>query len=472
MNLRFLACLLLASLRLLSQNPDSLLRILATPVHDTTRLKLLLEISEQCNERDILQYTLPALSLADKLLSSPDYAGAAREAILTRKAYAHINTGYIYDKQGKASEALGQYRRAIRIFLQTGDKMGLANGLNNAGAIYDSQGDISRALNCYEIALTLFEAVGMKEGMAYTLNNIGAIYDVQGHTAKALEYHQRSLRINEETGDKRGIALSLNNIGLIYYTQGKTREALARYTRGLTLQEELNDLWGTSLLLNNIALCYYAQGDINRSMDYHFKSLNQKRTVYDLSGMSSSMNNIATLYHLQKKNREGKVYADSALRIAVQIGYPEHISNAAKTLSRIDSALGDMTGAFVHYKQHIRYRDSIANVQTRRAATRNQLKYEFDKKTAVLREQQEKERALAKEQNRVQQIIILCVAGGLVLVLGFAVFVFRSLRTTRRQKRIIEEKQREILDSIHYARRIQRSLLPTEKYIARSLIRK
>ena len=33
------------------------------------------------------------------------------------------------------------------------------------------------------------------------------------------------------------------------------------------------------------------------------------------------------------------------------------------------------------------------------------------------------------------------------------------------QRDVIEEKQKEIIDSIYYARRIQKSLLPTEKYI-------
>jgi hypothetical protein len=78
------------------------------------------------------------------------------------------------------------------------------------------------------------------------------------------------------------------------------------------------------------------------------------------------------------------------------------------------------------------------------------------------------------------------------LVLLLAGFIFRSLRITRKQKNIIElqknkveeqkqkvehqkhlveEKQKEILDSIHYAKRIQQSLLPTEKYIERHLNR-
>jgi len=33
------------------------------------------------------------------------------------------------------------------------------------------------------------------------------------------------------------------------------------------------------------------------------------------------------------------------------------------------------------------------------------------------------------------------------------------------QKELLEEKQKEILDSIRYAKRIQTSLLPTERYL-------
>ena len=74
----------------------------------------------------------------------------------------------------------------------------------------------------------------------------------------------------------------------------------------------------------------------------------------------------------------------------------------------------------------------------------------------------------------------------------FAIFIFRSLRITRKQKdiigirknileqqkmevefqkQIVEEHQKDIIDSITYGRRIQRSLLPTEKYIEKTLSR-
>ena len=66
--------------------------------------------------------------------------------------------------------------------------------------------------------------------------------------------------------------------------------------------------------------------------------------------------------------------------------------------------------------------------------------------------------------------------GGLALVLLFAMIMFNRFRVTRKQKVIIEqqkhlveEKQKEILDSIVYAKRIQQSLMPTEKYIEKNV---
>ena len=68
--------------------------------------------------------------------------------------------------------------------------------------------------------------------------------------------------------------------------------------------------------------------------------------------------------------------------------------------------------------------------------------------------------------------------GGLALVIIFAGSMYNRFRKTQKQKRIIEEqkhmveeKQKEILDSIHYAKRIQRSILPTEKYIDKNFRR-
>jgi hypothetical protein len=157
------------------------------------------------------------------------------------------------------------------------------------------------------------------------------------------------------------------------------------------------------------------------------------------------------------------------LSIAKTLGYPKNISTAERMLSDIYKQKGNYAKAFEHYKQYVIYNDSINNESTRKASVKSQLKYEYEKKEAVITEQQEKERQVAEEKSKFQQTIIASVAFGLLLVIVFAFFIARSLKETRRQKLIIEEKQQEILDSIHYAKRIQRAIITNETYIDKSL---
>ena len=65
---------------------------------------------------------------------------------------------------------------------------------------------------------------------------------------------------------------------------------------------------------------------------------------------------------------------------------------------------------------------------------------------------------------------------GFALVIVLALFIFRSYRQKQKanliitlQKHEVEMKQKEVLDSIHYAKRIQKALMPNEKYIQNKL---
>ena len=75
--------------------------------------------------------------------------------------------------------------------------------------------------------------------------------------------------------------------------------------------------------------------------------------------------------------------------------------------------------------------------------------------------------------------------GGFGLMAAMAVVVLRGYNQKKKanaiitqqkkevetQKHVIEEKQKEILDSIHYAKRIQSALLTHERYIEKNLAR-
>ena len=106
------------------------------------------------------------------------------------------------------------------------------------------------------------------------------------------------------------------------------------------------------------------------------------------------------------------------------------------------------------------------------------MKEQFDFKQNISKIESEKQ---AQKNSFIRNLLLF----GILSILLILVFVFRSYRIKNKsnilleqknteiamQKEIVEEKQKEIIDSIHYAKRIQQSLLPTEKYIEKTLIR-
>jgi serine phosphatase RsbU (regulator of sigma subunit) len=116
--------------------------------------------------------------------------------------------------------------------------------------------------------------------------------------------------------------------------------------------------------------------------------------------------------------------------------------------------------------------------------------YEFEKKEALAKAEQDKLDAIAAEEKQKQRIALILVAIVLLLVAVFAVFMYRRFKITQKQKHIIElqkeevtrqktiveqqkhlveEHQKEIIDSINYAERIQRSFIATKEILNENL---
>ena len=146
--------------------------------------------------------------------------------------------------------------------------------------------------------------------------------------------------------------------------------------------------------------------------------------------------------------------------------------------------------ALENYELFILLRDSISNQETKKATIKNQLKYEYEKRAAAdsvknAEEQKVKDAQLqaqnAQIKNEKFQRYALIV--GLLFVVVGLLFVVNRFRITQKQKKIIEEqklkvdeafeklaeKNKEVMDSIRYAKRIQTALLTSEKYIDRKI---
>ncbi len=498
---------------------DSLKIALKNAKHDTTRCNILSElIDSESDDRVWPKYNDQLLRLAKSGSYKSAKDSARKLFYLKHLAGALNNIGYLAQNQGDISKALEFYLKSLEIEEEIKNKKGIAYSLNNIGSIYKDQGDITRGLEYYHKSLKIREEIKDKKGIANALNNIGIIHKNQGDAQKGLEYYHRSLKLWEEMNDKHGIGSSLNNIGFIYDNHGDPNchdskevcykaaqeKALEYYFKSLKIRDEIHDRHGVANSLNNIGGVYSNlaaaekklgnttqwQQLIKKSLEYYQKSLKIQEDIKDKSGIASSLINIGSIIQNQGKLFEALALTNRSLKIAKELGFPHIIKSAASALKMIYKKQNKFKESLEMYELEIQMRDSINNSVTKKASIKKQFQYEFEKKAAAdsvkhTEEQKVKNALLTAQQAQLKQEKTQRIAlyGGLTLVIIFLGFVFNRFKITQRQKVIIEkqkvlvyaaflqleEKNKEVLDSIHYAKRIQTALLTSEKYIERKL---
>lgn len=379
------------------------------------------------------------------------------------------NQGYYYSTKGNPKEALKSYEQSLSIQLKLNDKEGAATSLNNIGAIYNRQGDIPQALKTYHKSLDIYKSIAQKNGIAQTLNNIGHIYKDQKELDLALEYFHRSLKIFKEVDNKRGTSTLYNSIGHIYFLKNNYDKALNYYLQALEIRKESNDQKGVAGTYSNIGVIYENQKDFKKAKEYFNEGLKVYLPLNYKVGLAIVYNNLGRVSMLEGNLKKAKEYSLKSLSISKELGSPTNIKSTAEILSKIYQKEGDGIKALEMYQLYISMRDSLFNEETKLAAATEQARFEYEKLKAIDDAEYDKIIALKNKEKEKQEVISYAIAIGLILVICFLLFVFNRLKITRKQKRVIEHQNNEIVDSITYAKRIQDAILPTDKYFKECL---
>ncbi|HXB40177.1 MAG TPA: tetratricopeptide repeat protein [Bacteroidia bacterium] len=419
---------------------DSLKKNIEGRANDTNKINTLLYLGKELrntgNYDTAVQYISAAENIALALQNSPNEI--IRTAATRDLGKAYNSKGIIYWYRGNYPLALKNYYSALQINEKLGYKKGIAAAYNNLGLVYTDQKNYPLAIKNYDVSLKLYQELNDKKGIAASYNNLGNIYKNKGDFEPALKNHFEALKLRLETGDKMGVATSYNNIGLICWMRGKYEEALKN----------------------------------------HFESFKLKKEVGDKQGLAGSYNNIGMVYLAMKKPAEAKKFLVQGLALSHEVGSVDYTKESYLGLSRLDSMTGNWKESFNFYKLYITLRDSMLNEENTKASVRLEMNYEFDKKEAATKMEQEKKEAVAAAERKKQRMVLILICCVLVLVGFFAIFAYRSYLQKQKaneaitgQKSVIEEKQKEILDSIRYALRIQTALIPSEKFIEKIITR-
>ncbi|MCX8079926.1 MAG: tetratricopeptide repeat protein [Bacteroidia bacterium] len=481
--------LIILALPLLSQNKrkiDSLLNLLKTAKHDTTKFNAYLGLGNEfqyTNSDTAIYFHTLAVKIAEKI-PGPDGELRKGEAVRAKGWDCYVKSDY--------TNALKYYENSLNIaekHIGGSDKNNInraqklrAAVFGNMGVVYWNQGDYRKALEYFFRALKICEEFGSKRGQASNLGNIGLVFDDQGNYPKALEYYFRAFRMHKAIGDKTGQAVNLGNIGSVFHNQGNYLKALEYYFRAMELNEETGNKKDMAANLGNIGLVYYAEGEYKKALDYYFRALKIHEEIGNTQGLAVNLGNMGALYLKQKKYSTAEAYLKKARKFNKELGVIYFLKDVCLHLSDLYYQTGRYKEAYEYYKEHIKYRDSMMSEENQKALVQKEMKFNFEKEQALKEKEHQKKLELERKEKEKQQIITWFVAAGLVLVVAFLGFVINRLNVTRKQKNIIEkqkkiveeqkkiveeqkklveQKNKDILDSINYAKRIQNAILPS-----------
>ena len=398
--------------------------------------------------------------------------------------------GSAYYYSGHLSEALKAYENALSLSKLIHYKRGVANSYSEIGMVQEAQGNYTEAIQNMYASLKVMEELGDQHHIVSTYINMSLIYADHGDFEKALQNANNALEVSKKSNDNMYLGYAYNTLGVIYYYQHQLQKSLEQHFLALKVRLALEDENALSDTYINIGIIYYELGieytekEQNDSAKCYFdlslKNYGSAKTLIEktqnLSSLAGIHVNLGSLCTQLKKYNEAKVYLQKGLELYQQIGSKEGLKEAYNGLSEVYEFLGKNKESLSYFKHYIAYRDSLKNDENTRKITQTQMQYEFDKKEAADKLVQEKKDAIAQAERKKQSIILWSICGVLLLVIGFTTYVYKSYKDKQKaneaiteQKEIIEEKQKEILDSIHYAKRIQTALITSEKYIDKTL---
>jgi serine phosphatase RsbU (regulator of sigma subunit)/tetratricopeptide (TPR) repeat protein len=349
---------------------------------------------------------------------------------------------------------------------------GLAMTYTNLAYINLYESDFEASMENAVEGLRIAEKCEDLESQGFANMLIGFIYFNLGDTNQVLPYYFKSLDIRLELGDQYDIGYSYSYLGNFYQSTQQYDSALHYHNEALNhrlLSGDKRSIADSYLLIGST---YLNKKDYEKAMDHFQKALLQYAEIKDKKRLAETYRNFAEVYLAQGNTVDAENFLLQANELAKETGSIDNMIQISDKLSMVNYLEGNYKEAYDYLRYHITTTKETSGESKYRDIVKNILEYK--------NEQEKKIKQQEYEQNQERQsLIVMVVSGILILVIVFLVFVFNRLKVTRKQKEIIAfrkvqvdrayqelgSKNKEILDSINYAKRIQSAILPSDDVI-------
>ena len=402
---------------------------------------------------------------------------------------------------GENVEGLQYAKEAVEAGQNAKYDRGVAIGYLQAGNILQNLARNEEALQSYLEASKYFDKCGFKSGVASCWINMAGIYYTLESFDLALEYDRKAMDLQRSLGNMGEVANVMQNMAAIY--AGFNRQnavtkyshldsAFYYYNEAIKVYEEQKDSLNITKCWTNLGLMYMVSKDWNMSKKYFGKAAEVATRRNYTNEIISIYNGYALLYQGMKQYEKSKEYFLKEYPYIKAGEYKEKEMMWYRDMARTLDSLGEYEEALRNYEKFVVIQDTLRRNDIDRQMNQLSARYGSELKDQEIAAAKERQALMKREQDALRKRFFVMVGAAIIIgiFLIFVVYLFiqkrkanvklaeqndkinkqnveieRQKNEVTAQKEQIELQQQNILDSIHYASRIQTAILPRPELV-------
>lgn len=348
--------------------------------------------------------------------------------------------------------------------------------LNNIlGNYYEKKNMLDSAFGISKRSLQLAKANNDPSLTAYSLNNMAAIYSLAGNNQASIDMYKKALKMLDELNDFRQIANTTFNLSIPFSNLDMHDSALYYTNIAFENYKKINDYSGLASCYNSYGSDEDRKGNYMEAIRFYELEVAHFRLANEPASLIIPYQNMADSYLKAGKFRECSYYLTLSTQLATSLGSSSDMCEIYSIYADYHEAMGDYKQANDYLRKHYEGKAKITSNELRMELADQKSQFDRENSENTLRIQQlEADKNEKSKQTIVWILVLSSVFFGVVIILSVNRYRIKQKSFVKLseyknqlvlQKERIEEAQKEIIDSINYAKRIQSAIMAHEKDI-------
>ncbi len=419
--------------------------------------------------------------------------------------HAYINMASVYSSLEDLDSLRWSVDMANECYRVAKDTNGIINGKEYLALAYNSESRYDESLKLHLEVLEIRKKANVKLSISYI--NISGIYGKMKDTIQELYFLDQAYEFEKENQNLMILASIYGRYGNYYRERGLKDSSLHYHFEQLKILESQNNSGRKAGALLSIGNVYKKFDDDENALEYYIESYNiyvEQNNPAQIAGLA---HNIGVIYEESGQYQKAREYIEKSYEIRKQMDNALYLMDSYHTLSNVYKGLGMYKESNEILWKYVEMKDSLFTSDMTDQIAEMRTLYETqqiedslalsqqseenamleNKKIAAEKDKANAEKDRATAEKRAQFWLFGAI---LVAALLVVFFVIRSSQQRKKanavlkskndeivlqneeitmQKEIIEEKNKDILDSITYAKRLQEAILPPKKLVKENL---